>query len=434
MDFALFILLNAILLIRPEELWPEFAGMRLYQIMIGLCSVVALPDILGQLRPDELRRRPITVCVLGMLGAVALSVLARGRMDDFEEFVPEFAKVILYYLLLVAVVTTPMRLRIFLGAQVVFIAIVAGLALMQFHEYIDIETLRPVVDHRIDPETGVEGEILRMRSTGIFNDPNDLCLILVFGSVCCLYLASTAAPILVRGIALLPVPVFGYALYETGSRGGLLSLLAAAGALLWMRLGSKRSLPLIALLPVLLLVLGGRQSEITGGTAHERVMIWADGLSEYLSQKAYVLTGLGPGQYDVEMGHVAHNSFVHAYVELGLIGGGFFLGAFVLAVRMMLHVKSTRAAAESTDAIRAMPFIAAILAGYCAGVYSLSRCYVVPTYMCLGLVASYLSMVMQDVPIQFQVTGRWVRDMVLISVGGLVFLKVFTQVAGNLGM
>src|SRR4051812_20057639 len=113
MDFALFIVLNAILLIRPEELWPEIAGLRLYQILIGICTVVALPGILQQLRLDELKRRPITVCVLGLLGAVTLSLLVQGRVDDIEEFVPEFAKVILYYLLLVAVITTPARLKVF---------------------------------------------------------------------------------------------------------------------------------------------------------------------------------------------------------------------------------------------------------------------------------------------------------------------------------
>ena len=63
MDFALFIVLNAVLLIRPEDFFPELAGLRLYLVTISLNVLVALPKILRQLHPEELARRPITACV-----------------------------------------------------------------------------------------------------------------------------------------------------------------------------------------------------------------------------------------------------------------------------------------------------------------------------------------------------------------------------------
>src|SRR5207302_81154 len=46
MSFALFIVLNAVLLIRPEDLLPEIAGTRLYLIVIALNVIVALPDLI----------------------------------------------------------------------------------------------------------------------------------------------------------------------------------------------------------------------------------------------------------------------------------------------------------------------------------------------------------------------------------------------------
>src|SRR4029434_4048871 len=107
MSCALFIVLNAVLLIRPEELWPEIAGLRLYLIVISLCLAAAAPRLLTQLSPHTLAQRPITVCVLGLLAAVALSLVARGRVDEAAEFVPEFAKLVAYYLLMVSVVDTP---------------------------------------------------------------------------------------------------------------------------------------------------------------------------------------------------------------------------------------------------------------------------------------------------------------------------------------
>src|SRR5947209_8006528 len=107
MGFVLFVLLNAVLFIRLEELWPESAGLRLYLIVISLAALLSLPDVLHHLRPSEIAKRPITVCVFGLFLATALSLLARGRGDDAAELVPEFGKVVVYYLLMVSVVNTP---------------------------------------------------------------------------------------------------------------------------------------------------------------------------------------------------------------------------------------------------------------------------------------------------------------------------------------
>lgn len=285
MDFALFIVLNAVLLIRPEELYPEIAGLRLYLIVILLSLLAALPKLVRQLSLDELKRRPITVCVLGLLGAATLSLLAHGRFDEVEEFIPEFAKVIAYYLLLVAVVDSPRRFNVFLGFQVVFIGVVATLGVLQYHEMIDIEAIRPIIDRRVDKETGEYIENLRLVSSGLFNDPNDLCLILVFGSLCCLYQAATTSKWLLKGVWLLPIGLFVYALLLTQSRGGLLGLLAGLAALIYSKFGWKRALPVILVgVPAVIFGIGGRQGEITGDTAHERLMLWADGLGELLGQ------------------------------------------------------------------------------------------------------------------------------------------------------
>ena len=46
MNFAFFVLLNAVLLIRPEELVPDIAGLRLYLIALVLCTLTTLPRLL----------------------------------------------------------------------------------------------------------------------------------------------------------------------------------------------------------------------------------------------------------------------------------------------------------------------------------------------------------------------------------------------------
>ena len=436
MDFALFILLNAVLFIRPEELYPEIAGLRLYLIVISVTLLAALPKIVRQLSPEELERRPITVCVLGLLAAAALSQLARGQFDVVQEFVPEFAKVIAYYLVLVAVVDSPRRFRIFLGFQVIFICAVATLGVLQYFGYVDFEALKPFVQRSIDPESGNLVESLRLRASGIFNDPNDLCLVLVFGSLCCLYQAAAAANKLVKALWVLPIGLFGFTLILTGSRGGLLGLLAGLSALIYAKFGWKRALPLILVgAPAMVLAIGGRQAEFDAtDSGHARLMLWADGLGALFSSPTFILTGIGVSGYAEETGHVAHNSFVHAYVEMGLIGGTLFLGAFVTAVWTLFYWKRLDQSRIPRDLQTAWPFVLAIIAGYSGGVFSLSRDYSVPTYMCLGIATAYVALTVPKAPIRLRVSQPWAKNMAVAGVAGLVFLKFFTQFALAIGM
>src|SRR5262249_13958162 len=187
MSFALFLLLNAVLLIRPEDFLPEIAGARLYLILIVLNVVAVFPKIRNQLRPSELAKRPITVCVLGLLVAATISHLVRGRFDLAVDFVPEFAKVVVYYLLLIAVIDSPVRLRMFLGFIVPLVVVVGGLGVLQMHDVIDYEALRPVKQESFDPELGISVFLPRMCGPGVFNDPNDICMVLTLGTICALY-------------------------------------------------------------------------------------------------------------------------------------------------------------------------------------------------------------------------------------------------------
>ena len=79
MDFALFVFLNFLLLVRPEDLYPPIAGFRLYLVTIVVCTVTALPALQRTLSRETLRTQPIAVCVVGMLGATFLSFAFRGR-------------------------------------------------------------------------------------------------------------------------------------------------------------------------------------------------------------------------------------------------------------------------------------------------------------------------------------------------------------------
>ncbi|HET6575595.1 MAG TPA: O-antigen ligase family protein [Fimbriiglobus sp.] len=435
MGYALFIVLNAVLFIRPEEMWPELAESRLYLIVMVLCILVNLPRLAVVLSPGALAANPVGVCVLGLLLAVPLSNLMRGNTDLAVDNAGEFGKVVLYYFLMTAVLDTPGRFRGFLGWCVVLISVLTAVALLQFHEYIDIEQMRPIAQGITDEETGDVTYTYRIRSTGIFNDPNDLCLVLVFGGLCCAYRAVTCGSVPVGVLWVLPVAAFGYTLTLTQSRGGLLGLLAGLVGILFTRLSRARAVMLaLVCLPAVVLGAGGRQADISlsrGDTGNQRVMLWAEGLTEMQNRLTYLLTGIGAEEYENEFGYVAHNSYIHAYVELGLFGGTAFLATFVWAGVMLRRV-SRGDSNPGPVLLRAWPFVVAMLCAYAVGIFSLSRNYVIPTYMMLGLVTCYLNMT-RPMPTPNCFTRVWLQRTAGIGLTGFVILRLFTMIAGRLG-
>ena len=61
---------------------------------------------------------------------------------------------IIYYLLFVALVDTLPRLQSFLLWLGRFVVVLTALALLQYHEMIDIPSLKPYQQHEFNAETG----------------------------------------------------------------------------------------------------------------------------------------------------------------------------------------------------------------------------------------------------------------------------------------
>src|SRR5262249_1846073 len=105
------------------------------------------------------------------------------------------------------------------------------------------------------------------------------------------------------------------------------------------------------------------------------------------------LFGIGTGQYGEEVGAAAHNSFVHAFTEMGFFGGSLFVGAFYLALWPLASGRREQPEAGDQELQRLQPFVLAVVVGYTGGVWSLSRVYVEVTYLVLALAQAYLGMV-----------------------------------------
>ncbi len=391
LGFVLFLIVNAVLFVRPAEIVPALLGWEIYLVVILACLFFSFPVVLEQLMPRSLESRPITVCVFGLLLAVLLSQLSHFHFDEAVQRGWDFFKMFLYFLLFVGLISTPRRLRTFLLCFVLFATVVAGLAVLQFHNLIKLPNLNPIKDSMRNA-AGKDTVIYRLQGSGIFQDPNDLCILLVISLLLGLYWLTDARSGFVRLLMIGPLLLFAYALSKTQSRGGMLALLAGLGVFMRMRFGWLQSLLLgMVLLPLLLLVFAGRQTSIstTEGTAQERIQIWSDGLVLFRQSPLF---GIGVDEYDRQVGHVAHNSYIHAFVEMGLFGGFFYAGAFALALESLARYRAGGRLILDAELRRLYPYLFATIAAYAAGMLSLTLCYIIPTYTVLALAIVYRRM------------------------------------------
>jgi putative inorganic carbon (hco3(-)) transporter len=433
--FGLFLLLNAVLFVRPSEIFPDLAEIPIYNIVIIPCIVASLPTLLfGVLRWRVLVAQPIILCVLGLLPLAFLSLVGRLNLEDTKSLCWEYAKVLIYFLLLLANVGTPSRIRTFMGWLVVYIAVLTGLALLQWHEVIEIPGLKMCREEAPDPEgSGLMIYLYRLQATGIFNDPNDLCLALGMGIMICLYRFGDKRLGMVRGLWLTPIVLFGYALYLTQSRGGLLGVSIGALLLFQSRYGWRKAVLLAVLCsPGLFLLSGMRQGnlELSQGTGQTRIQLWSEGFALF---KQSPLRGIGWGQYAEQIGQVAHNSYVHSFVELGFLGGVLFVGAWYVAAWSLYKLSAPGVRFADSETRRLRPFMLALAGAYAGGLYSLSRVEMAPTYLVLGLAGAYISTATRQALPVLEWSPRLFGRLVLVGVIVLAVLYLFIRVFASYG-
>jgi O-antigen ligase len=393
LGFALFVLANLVLFVRPSDTFPDLIGMEFYRWMLVATFVVSFPAVLQYLVSASITTRPIDLCVFALLPLYCLSSLAINGLDSALDIGIDFAKILVYYLLLVSLVTTPRRLRVFLGFLIVFAAVVTVVAALDYYKAIEIPRGFP------EPGKAEAIEVNRMYGPGIFQDPNDICVLI---TTCMILLIGRLADRrggLARWAWLVPLAVLAFGFYLTRSRGGMLALLAGAAIVVRVKYGWRRAIFLgILALPVLFLV-GGRQVEIshTTNTGQSRIQLWNDGLVMF---RANPLFGVAHDGYREKAGQVAHNSYMQAFAELGFVGGMLFLGAAVLAVtglyRLNHPVVTLRGVVNpqfvDAEVHQMYPYVLGAVIGYATGMMTLSLNLLVVTYTFLGLAGVFLAM------------------------------------------
>lgn len=429
--FSLFQLLTAALFLRPAELFSWLEGVRVNEMLILATLLITATSVLPHFSPRAMRLQPITCCAVGMLVAIVLSHLTHFYLGGVVGSADQFLRTLVYYGLTITCVNTPYRLKAFLANIAACTGLMVGMCLFDYWGWIDMQFIVHLQDLDGFDDEGRPIFFMRMRGTGIFQDPNDLGMVIVAGGTLCLYFLCDKSLGVFRWLWGTPIVIFALAILETKSRGALLAGVVALMTLATFRMGPRFGVAMLMAAACALPVVAGRSANIDlsdGSTGHERIEMWREGFDALKSPD--ILFGIGHNMYADLAGLVAHNSFVHAYVELGVFGGTLFFGCFFFAFLQLYRLGKLEHPVWHPELKRLRPYVAAVLAGWCMSMFSLSRCYIVPTFLMLGMTTAYLNLcwVHTSHPRPLVLWNRWqLFKMTSASAATFVGLYVFTM-------
>ena len=234
-------------------------------------------------------------------------------------------------------------IRLYVGIVAWIVTIPVMLAVLNYHEYIHIEAFEAQKEGvETSPEEEAVKPIKRLRTTGNFSDPNDVCEIVNFAMIFSLFgliergsgcsRIVWLAPIRFRPcpapdrIARWVARIHGRALR------GLLEPLRHQEVLL----AAALAVPLI-----LVFVAGRRQASLNvkEGTGQERVQLWDEAFNTIRQEP---VLGAGWGEFTRMKTLAAHNALIHVSAELGLLASTLFVGQYFYCLKNLSDLNANR--------------------------------------------------------------------------------------------
>ena len=406
MAFGFLLLYLIAVYLRPTEWVPGFMGWPLLSIALLVTAFLFCLRI-ALTKGSNLVRIPHNRMMVGFFLAMILSHVAHGYMGGVTHVISIFLVNLIMYFLVVNVLNTPAKVKIAVWVIVALTAILAVQGIAQAAR-----------------GYGWAGQGLtdgRITWIGIFDDPNDLAM--AFVTMVPILLAYILGPSFI-GLKWLPLGLIGllvYGTYLTNSRGGMLALVAAIG-FFFIRRSKHRVLGgVLGGAAALLLFLFGpsRMASISAAeeSAAGRLDAWHYGF-QLLKQNP--VFGAGQDMFTNDYPLTAHNSFVLAFAELGLVGFFFWVALLYLAF------KGLAVAQRNDGPLRPYTLgLQSALVGFCAAAFFLSRTYIMLPYLLVALSAAMANVVRKRTPeLAVAFTGRDARNVAGICVGILVLLQV----------
>lgn len=363
---------------RPQEWIPKIGAVVPLGKVTGILAFLALCFAIGRVR----QRLPREVIYLTLLIAqlwltVPMSTVWRGGALDN---VLEFSKVLPIVIVISLAVRNETRLRRLLLLQSTSVAIIAAIAIWK--------------GHFSAGRLGLEGVV-----GGNYANPNDLAFSIVLTLPLCLVFFFQTRNIFVKAFWLMAMPIMIYAALLTGSRGGVICFVVAAGVCLWEFAIKGRRRYLLIAVPLAAIVFwifsGGEASRRFGSTFQNNDELaysstqerWSLLIKSLRVTAEHPLFGVGPGNFSVVSGYwrITHNSFTQMSSEGGL--PAFLL--FVLILRCAFqNVESTKRLTRAEGTSQLAGAFRASLVAYVVGSFFSAECYQLFTYFLVAYTTS----------------------------------------------
>ncbi len=403
MSFGLFIVYILFTYLRPfETIAPDLGPYRPMLILWALAFVSA--GTRAVLR-GEIAARPVHFGLLGMLiVCIGLSQVANQWVGGALPAIADFSTAAMLMVLCLLNLTSLRRLQVTCIVITCSVIVLAAMGSVSFHTGLMAEELvlrQNTSDDDDDdadkysdtheyvaPAQDKSGRyLLRVRSLGFLNDPNDFAqaMVMVLPMLWWFYRPGRWLRNLLVVIA--PGALLGYTIYLTQSRGALLGV-AGLGLLVsqrlfgWFKTGLMTAVVVAA---VGIVSFGGRELSTKEQSAAQRVEAWQEGITMLRNKP---VLGVGYGNFTDHHYLTAHNSFVLGFAELGLVGYFAWLGLIVLTYKGI--AQAVRLAPPSTPEKKLALVLQASLIAFLACSWFLSRTYSPGLFVLLALcVASW---------------------------------------------
>jgi O-antigen ligase len=330
---------TAVVWIRPQDTIPFVQHLHLAE----LCAIAALLSLImgrmGRNLPFT-RMTPELAGVLAFGGLILItapfSIWLGGVIGMFKEV---YIKIILIYLLMANVMTSPRRIEKITWLLVLAGGYVASRSMLDYVRGIHIEA----------------GDRLKGAVGGIFGNPNDLALNMVFLLPLTLFVLLRPGSPARRGTAALGAVCMLGAIIASHSRGGTLGLVAMAGVFGLYQLRRRPGLVIGGLLlatiaaPMAPSTYWTRMASIfdkslddSGSREARRILLH----ESFQAFRENPITGVGAGQFKnwnpegrQQAWHESHDIVLQVAAELGI--GGVVILAYLIA-RGAISVHATR--------------------------------------------------------------------------------------------
>ena len=354
------ILLSVYVFLLFSRIQDFAAFLHVPMILVALSIVYAVLSG-GLTRPFT---SPIGMCLIGLTIWMALSIpLSVWPGGSATMFVTKWLRALLGFFLTTALIYTPRQIRSVLTA-IACGAIVGALTAIF---------------------TGGDAARMAVDNTSRLSDANDFAQFLLVAG--CLVFAVITRPGVNRGFKLLlycGLAILFFSFIRTGSRGGLIGLMAVLVAFLITSRGRKMKMLFVLGAAILVLsiaflpetlrmrylyVLGDKQATTTmqdeagAASAEARTFLFWESVRLTFTHPIF---GVGPGMFQVAENdlakkegysrgswHETHNAYTQVSSETGLLGAAFFLGALFLSYRAVHRVVKLSQVNQSPDIVEA---------------------------------------------------------------------------------